>query len=56
MSDEDAIMWFWSEKEMSDSDEDKEESDDETVFAKKCSKCGSSMVWKKRKWVCPTCE
>ena len=59
LSDEDAIMWFWYEKEMSDSDKDKEEeSDDETVFPKKCSKCGSALVWSrdKRKWVCPTCK
>jgi hypothetical protein len=59
LSDEDAIMWFWSEKEICDSDENKEEeSDDETVFPKKCSKCGSALVWRedKRKWVCPTCK
>jgi ribosomal protein S27AE len=59
LSDEDAIMWFWNEKEMSENDEDKkEESDDEIVSLKKCPKCGSRMVLSedKRKWFCPSCK
>jgi hypothetical protein len=59
LSDEDAVMWFWYEKVMSENDEDPEDGRDDVVdFSERCSRCGSKLRWSKEenRFVCLKCS